>query len=134
MSGWIILTRNLYKMGGGPARCQQFDEGATSRPWEDMKLARERGMMVRVGRDHPRQAFRHKLTELGEAFCEGRARIDLDGKRIIVRYIVGATVPDDMIERAMAAAGQQPGAEITRAVLKAFSAGLAAEIRAAVTA
>ena len=131
MSGWLILTRNLHRLGGGPLRLQQFDAGSTGRPHKDANLACHYGVMRLLRGSAPRQ---HELTPLGEALCEGRARVVRAGPggAVSVRSELCYTVPDDMIVRALIAAGMVAGAQVTPTLMRLFAVQLGAEFRQAV--
>ena len=139
MSAWRLLVRGLYKRGGGPLRVAQFDDGSSARPNKSMLYAESLGLVTdtRPHKEHGRHCT-WQLTELGEALCEGRAKVIWNRTRLVtgltVAQVIGVTVDDSTIERVMLAAGYQPGAAITPDVLRAYSDGLAAEVRKAVMA
>lgn len=139
MSAWRLLVRGLYNRGGGPLRIVQFNEGATSCPNAAMRYAEGLGLVTDMRQIKERGwPSTWQLTELGEAVCEGRAKVVRNSTRRgtgpTVARIIGATIDDITIERVMLAAGYQPGAEVTPEVLRAYSDRLAAEVRKSVMA
>ena len=139
MSAWRLLVKSLHQLGGGPLRLAQFDEGIAARPYSAMLTAENLGLVTdtRPRKDHGSPCI-WQLTELGEALCEGRAKVvrknAVLGTVAAVVRTIGDTVDDATIERVMLAAGHEPGAAVTLEVLRAYSDRLAAEVRKSVMA
>lgn len=73
MSAWRVLVKRLHAIGGSGTR-DEFDDPALpygTRAW-GLSDAKRLGLIVHNGK---RQGCIWYLTDLGRAFCEGRAEV-----------------------------------------------------------
>lgn len=131
MSGWILITRALHDIGGGPVRFSAIEWAVADqeRPRSALRRAQEMGTIVRAGK-----AREWLLTDLGRDLCLGRAKViglGCRGKTQRIVHVLGETPDDGWIEGLLMESGHKPGHAITPAVLRRYSAALVAVARSA---
>ena len=130
MSGWIMATKRLHELGGGPLRPSKFDPLATGKHRRDVRRAVEIGSME-ITETEP---IKYSLTPKGRDLCEGRAKVGRNGHAVAIVQIIGESVPDALIVRLLEQTGRKPGSPMTFEDLQRYSSALVAEVRRAVEA
>ena len=104
MSGWMIATRELHRLGGGPLASVKFDRlGPTQKEALSRMLALE--LATRNG---PKSASTYTLTPLGRDWCEGRAVVHQRKQPAQVLEVLEGP-DDDLIEGALLEGGASVG-------------------------
>ena len=130
MSGWILITRALHDIGGGPVRFSAIEWAVADqeRPRSALRRAQEMGTIVRAGK-----AREWLLTSLGRDLCQGKVRAvgGTRAGRMQLVPVLGDAPDDEWIEGLLIEAGHRPGHPITPDVLRRYSAALVAVARSA---
>jgi len=136
MSAWELATRRLHEIGGGPIQRERLDyDGMLGR--DAVNNCRKLGLMECSGRG---VKATWTLTDLGEAFAEGRAVAVIDrstnGKRNAIRIarIVQDAPDDETLGALLLESGHEPGQAVSAPVLREFGRRLVGMVREGVTA
>lgn len=133
MSYWRCMLADMAEAGGDDIQISSLPGwGITRVTREGRDTLRHHGLIKPVG------SRRHSITDKGWRLLSGAADLvepKHSGKRghlprsyaLVVR---GATVPDIVIEDLLTECGLQPGAAISPDIIRAYSARLAAVVRA----
>ena len=132
MSGWIVTTRALYDIGGGPARFREFRNTAENRNANcTLADAIRNGAIRRIPSNSTRNTT-YVLTPEGEGLMEGRYRVGrhLGSKRLAIVPVIANGIPDELINALMVDARREAGALAgVEDVLRSYSNKLAGVVR-----